>query len=167
MNNKTKKMIAISFIAAIFLSVIPLLILNSKPDPMEYKSGNYYCKINIIGSGTRNFKWDIGLSKNSKISINETDRNRENLEYFRKAVRDISSRKITLYMIIIYMLFVLFVFTIVHRDNLILKNEKDKKIFKSVIAVTIIFLSFKIIISLVELNWLYDDINYYYSLILS
>jgi hypothetical protein len=165
MISKSQRIITIFFIASIIMALVPYQIFCSRLDSMKCQTGKYYYRINIIGSGSRNFNWDIGISKNNKISISETERNRGNLEYFRKAVDDIIYKKFELCMIIIYMISVLIFFAYLQRNNSLYKSEKDKKAIQVFITILIIFLSFKIILSFVDLNWLYKDVNYYYSLI--
>jgi hypothetical protein len=166
MISKSQKLVIMFFIASIIAALVPYLIFCSKLDYMGSEIGKYYYRINIIGRSARSYKWDIGISKYNKISINENEHNRENLEKFRKTVNDAVNEKFKLVMIILYMMLVLIFFAYLQRNNTLYKNEKDKKAIRIIISVLIIFLSFKIIFSFTELNWLYKDINYYYSLIL-
>lgn len=167
MSSKTKKNILIdSVIFAIILVVSMLYIFNSSQE-LEFRSGKYYCKIDILDENSiRTLKWDVGISKNNiKNDIIENNFNKETLENFRNNISEISVKRFHLFVFLLYLIFILKIFINLRRDSQLYKRENNKKSLQPFVTITMSFLVYKIIISSIELNQLCKDVAYYFNLI--
>ena len=167
MDIKTKKILLISFIVVIIIEAVSLFYTVHSSKDFEFKSGTYFCQMNIINENDgKVYKWDIGIAKNNtKSGIIENELNGESLTKFRDTVSEIIQKRFQVFLVIVYLIFILTVFVTVQKDGQILKKAANKRPFQLFIVLIIIFLIYKISISLVELNVLYKDINFYFSLI--
>ncbi|HEY5587530.1 MAG TPA: hypothetical protein VIK86_01085 [Candidatus Paceibacterota bacterium] len=167
MDSKTKKIVLIASMVLIIITAIALFYSVNITKDFEFKTGEYFCKMEIINEGNTNiYKWDIGIANNNtKNGIIENVSNRESLEKFRGTVGGITKKRFEVFLVILYLTFILIVFASVQKDSQILKNESYKKIFQLFNTLLIIFLIYKISISFFELNGLYKDINFYFSLL--
>ena len=167
MDSKTKKIVLIASMVLIIITAIALFYSVNITKDFEFKTGEYFCKMEIINEGNTNiYKWDIGIANNNtKNGIIENVSNRESLEKFRGTVCGITKKRVEVFLVILYLTFILIVFASVQKDSQILKNESYKKIFQLFNTLLIIFLIYKISISFFELNGLYKDINFYFSLL--
>jgi len=164
-DSRTKKTVCIASILLIAIGALSLLYSVSITKAFELKSGAYFCKIDITGEGNaRIYKWDIGVAENNmKSDIVQTVSNEKTLDKFKDTVGDVTKKRLELFLAIIYLLFVLIIFATVQKDRQIMKS--NKRFFQLFTAFLVVFLICIISISFVELNQLYKDINYYYSLI--
>ena len=167
MDSKTKKIVLIASMVLIVITAISLFYSINITKDFEFKTVAYFCKMEIINEGNTNvYKWDIGIAKNNtKSGIIENESNGESLEKFRGTVGRITRKRFEVFLVILYLIFILIIFASVQKDSQILKNESNKKSFQLFIVLLIIFLIYKISISFFELNGLYKDINFYFSLI--
>ncbi len=167
MDIKTKKILLISFIFVIIIGVVSLFYNVRSYKDFEFKTGTYFCQMNIINENNgKVFKWDIGIAKNNaKSGIIENEVNRKSLTKFRDTVSEIIQKRFEVFLAIVYLIFILTVFVTVQKDSQILKKVGNKRAFQLFIILLIIFLIYKISIYIVELNVLYKDINFYFSLV--
>jgi len=167
MDSKTKRnVIVASMVLVVIVGVLFFYNISSTKN-FEFRTGGYFYKANIINKGSsKNYKWDIGISKNnSKKGVVEDESNIESLEKFRDTIEKISGKKFEVFSMILYLLFILVIIEIVRKDSQILKAARSNKIFKLFVTILVIFLICKISISFVELNNLYKNINFYFGLI--
>jgi len=167
MSSKTKKKILIdSVIFAIILVVFMLYISNSSQG-LEFRSGKYYYKMDILNENSiRILKWDVAISKNNiKNNIIENDFNKETLRSFRDNVIEIGFKRFSLFLFLLYLIFILKIFINLRRDSQLYKRENNTKSLQPFVTITMSFLVYKIIISSIELNQLCKDVVYYFNLI--
>jgi len=167
MGGRTKKILVVGFIALVFIVTVSMYFLFNNRKDLAFRSGTLFYKVNILNEDSaRIYKWDVGISKNNiKNSVNQSESNREALDKFRKTINEISVEKFSLFLLILYLIFVLIVFVTVEKDNQIYKSKNDKKLFRLVIIMLMIFLIYKIINCSIELNGLHKDIIYYFNII--
>jgi len=167
MDRKTKKAVLITTIIFFIIAITFMFYKINNIKALQGSSGAYFYKINILKEESKRLsKWDIGISKNDiKTSVNESDSNRKTLDKFRTTIDQISLKKITLFSLSLYLIFILIIFVITKKNKQIYKNKKEKIILQVFITLLVIFLVYKIFTSSIYLNGLYKDAIYYFKLI--
>ncbi|HZK53668.1 MAG TPA: hypothetical protein VFC84_05695 [Desulfosporosinus sp.] len=167
MDSKTKKTLLIA--SAIFALIVTMYMFHifSSSKELEFRSGTYYCKMNITSENTpKVFSWDLGISKNNiKNDIVENESNSQILEQFRQTVNQISSKRFSLLLFLLYLIYIMIIFLSIEKDSKLYKKESDKKILQLLITLMIIFLICLITNASIELNGLSKHAFYYFSLI--
>ncbi|MEK6265916.1 MAG: hypothetical protein N2B06_14285 [Clostridium sp.] len=167
MDIKTKKIISIASIILLIITTVSLFYMVNTSRDLELKSGTHFCKIEISNEdNTKIFNWNIGISNNkTKTSIIENEFNNKLLEEFRSTLGKMIIKKYKIFYLLLFSIFVSIVFASVQKDSQLYKNKNNKLVFQIFFILLIIFLIYRIIISFVDLNGLYKDINYYFKLI--
>ncbi|HCQ91701.1 MULTISPECIES: hypothetical protein [unclassified Clostridium] len=167
MSSKTRKKILIDSVIFAIILVVFMLYISNYSQGLEFRSGKYYCKIDILNeNSTEILKWDMAISKNNiKNNIIENDFNKETLENFRNNISEISVKRFHLFVFLLYLIFILKIFIDLRKDSQLYKRENNKKSLQLSITIIMIFPIYKIIISSIELNQLCKDVVYYFNLI--
>ncbi len=144
-----------------------MLYISNNSQALEFRSGKYYCKIDILNENSIEIlKWNVAISKNNiKNNIIENDFNKETLRSFRNNINEIRFKRFYLFLFLLYLIFILKIFRNLRKDSQLCKRENNKKSLEPFITIIMIFLIYKIIISSIELNQLCKDIVYYFNLI--
>lgn len=167
MDSKTKKILLSASIAFTAIFMVSMFYTFNKNKDFEFRSGTYFCKITILDEATKRvYKWDVGISKNNiKNNVKESELNKKALENFRKTINEISSKKLSLFLLILYLTFVIIVYVSVQKDSKIYQIIDDKKSFQYFITLLMIFLIYKVFISYIKLDRLHKDAIYFFKLI--
>ncbi|WP_291582240.1 hypothetical protein [Clostridium sp. UBA6640] len=167
MSSKTKKKILIDSVIFTIIFVVFMLYIFSNSQVLESRSGKYYWKMDILNENSiRILKWNVAISKNNiKNNIIENDFNTEALRSFRDNVIEIKFKRFSLFLFLLYLIFILKIFINLRRDSQFYKRDNNKKSLQPFVTIIMSFLVYKIIISSIELNQLCKDVVYYFNLI--
>lgn len=165
MNKKTKILFFISLVTFFLISILYISVLFNSNKNLESSSGSYYSKVSILAEGeTNSINWDVGISKtNTKNNILECEINREILESFRQSIISISSKKFSIFILMLYLLLTFIILLSVKKDAKL--SNDHKRSFYLIIQFLMIFIIYKVVSSSFELNRLNSEVIYYFNLI--
>lgn len=165
MDTKTKKIVFIASMIIFVLVIFSFFYSIKNTNAFETRTGSLFYKIGIVNEGnTKFYKWDIGITKNNiKSGIIENESNEKFLEKFKNTVEGFSQKRFEVFLVIVDLLFVIVIFVSVQKDSKLFKNKINKKLVNLILLLFIIFLVYKSGFSLVELNRLHKDLNFYFG----
>ena len=150
LKQKILSLISLSF--TIFIMVVPNAAATSLTVIREGNAGGYEY---TISQDQNKITWKI-IHKGNTIVIDETEGNREQLDYFKRAVREIKVQTIKLVSYAIGLLFVTIATVIFHKKKYLVKGGG------AIFALLVILALSQIVIASTDLSSLYKDAGFYY-----
>lgn len=166
MISKSNKVLLItSFACFMTITVFLIYIINKDSNSLESKSGKYYSKMHILNqNNNKSFEWDVSIcNEDVKRGVVENEFNKESLKKFTKVINDMKSTKVSLFLLITYLIYLLIILAIATKDAHM--GEKDKKSLQLIFIFLIIFLIYQIANHFIEYNKLCRYAVNYFNLI--
>lgn len=162
MNKKSKIILLISVCIFIIVNAIFTIYIFSNNAEFTGKTGGYYYKIDSFAGddGKKAFKWDISIPNNeTKRNIIANEKNSSALDKFSSAIDNISTKKVSIFYTVTYLILILVVLGIFWND----KKSYNTGYLKGFFTATAFFLIYKIMVASVELSQLLRSASNYYN----